>query len=76
MRTRGMVIQPALKDLVAKTGISKGYASDILSGRQKPSRRAAIHIYRCTGWRHELIAELTEEQMTALETVDPYQVAA
>jgi transcriptional regulator with XRE-family HTH domain len=76
MRTRGMVTQPALKDLVALTGISKGYASDILTGSRKPSRRVAIHIYRRTGWRHELIAGLTPEQIDALEAVDPFQVAA
>jgi transcriptional regulator with XRE-family HTH domain len=75
MRTRGM-IKPSVKQVVDATGISKGYASDILSGRQQPSRRAAIHIYRHTRWKHELIAELTEEQIDALETVDPWKVAA
>lgn len=76
MRTQGMAEKPSLKELMAATGISKGYAHDILSGRQQPSRRAAIHIYRQTGWRHALIAELTEEQIDALEAVDPWVAAA
>jgi len=68
--------KPSLKDVTDATGLSKGYAWDILNDRQQPSRRAAIHIYRKTGWRHSLIADLTEEQIDALEAVDPWVAAA
>lgn len=72
MRTKGMVDKPALKQLVAATGLSKGYAHDILSGRQQPSMRAAVHVYLRTGWKHDKIAVLTPEQIEALATVDPW----
>jgi hypothetical protein len=29
-------------------------------------------IFRKTGWRHSSIAELTEEQMAMIETLDPW----
>ncbi|PTQ64492.1 Meiotically Up-regulated Gene 113 (MUG113) protein [Sphingomonas sp. PP-CE-3G-477] len=61
-----------VKDLVEAVGISPSYASMILSGKQKPSRPLAIHIFRVMGWRHDSIANLTEEHMELLERVEPY----
>lgn len=65
---------PLISDL-RETGISQSYASMILSGARQPSRPLAIHIFRKTGWKHPLIADLTEEQMDVLEAVDPWKPA-
>lgn len=64
--------KPSFKELVDAAGISKGYASDILNGKQPPSRALAIHIFRTTGWRHPVIAELTDAQITMLAEIDPW----
>ena len=40
---------------------------------RKPSRPLAIHIFRRTGWRHELIANLSDEDMETLERLEPFQ---
>lgn len=61
-----------VKDLCEAVGISRSYGSMILSGRQKPSRPLAIHILRTTGWRHPVIAELSDAQIDTLEAVDPW----
>lgn len=53
-------------------GISQPYASLILKGERKPARPLAIHIFRRTGWKHESIADLTEEQIEFLEQLEPY----
>lgn len=64
---------PTTQELADKAGISKGYASDILNGKRPTlGRPIAIHIYRTTGWRHPVIADLTEEQMAVFEQVDPW----
>ncbi|WP_375272074.1 GIY-YIG nuclease family protein [Sphingomonas sp.] len=65
-----------VKDLCAAVPISKAYASMILSGRQIPSRSLAIHIFRKTGWRHPLIADLSDEQIATLETIEPWTARA
>lgn len=62
----------ALKDAA---GISQSYASMILSGTRRPSRALAIHIFRKTGWRHDLLDGLTDEQIAVLEEVEPYTPA-
>jgi len=62
--------------LAKSAGISAGYAHDILSGKRSPSRSLAIHIFRQTNWRHSLIADLTDEQIEVLETVDPWPKVA
>ena len=64
--------KPRVKEICEAAGISKGYASDIRSGRQKPSRPLAVHLYRELGWRHPTIAELTEKQMAASEMLEPW----
>lgn len=61
-----------VKDLCDAVGISKSYASMILSGRQKPSRPLAIHIFRAMGWKHPTIADLTDAQIDTLEAVEPW----
>lgn len=68
--------KPTFTELVEATGISRGYASDILAGKQPPSRALAIYIYRKTGWRHSLIDGLTDEQLDLLESVEPWKAAA
>lgn len=58
--------------LAKDADISVPYASQILSGARQPSRPLAIHIYRQTGWRHALIADLTDEQLAMLESIEPW----
>lgn len=69
--------KPSIKDLMAAAGISKSYACEILGTEntdpKAPSRPLAIRIYRELGWRHDSIADLTDEQMTVLEELDPWQ---
>lgn len=63
-------------ELAEAAGISKSYASEILSGSRQPSRSLAIHIMRKTGWRHSLLDCLSDEQIDLLEAVDPWRSAA
>jgi transcriptional regulator with XRE-family HTH domain len=61
-------------ELATKAGISASYASEILSGkREKIPRPLAIHIMRTTGWRHSVIADLTDDQIATLEAIEPWQ---
>jgi transcriptional regulator with XRE-family HTH domain len=65
--------KPTTSELADKAGISKSYASEILNGKRPTfGRPLLIHIYRTTGWAHPSIADLTEEQMTMLEQIDPW----
>lgn len=66
---------PSPKAIVEATGISPSYASMILSDgehRRIPPRSLAILIFRKTGWKHESIGDLTEQQMRVFEEVDPW----
>lgn len=66
---------PTAKELVDAVGISFSYASKILldgEHRRVPPRPLAILIYRKTGWRHETIDGLTEDQMRVFEQVEPW----
>lgn len=69
--------KPTVTALAEAAGISKSYACEILGTEnnppRSPARSLAIHIYRTTGWRHESIADLTDDQMSVLEVVDPWQ---
>lgn len=67
--------KPSPKELREATGISQSYASMIASGDRAPSRPLAIHIFRCTGWKHSLIADLTDEQIDVLESIEPWAAA-
>lgn len=60
-------------EFAATIGLSVPYASQILSGKRIPSRPLAIHIFRKTGWRHELIADLSDDDLAMLERIEPYQ---
>ena len=63
---------PQTADLSSAAGISLSYASEIANGKRQPSRPLAIHIFRKTGWRHDILADLTDEQMTMLEQIEPW----
>lgn len=63
-------------ELADKAGISKSYASEILSGARDPSRPLAIHIFRKAGWKHPLIADLTDAHLEMLEEIEPWTRAA
>lgn len=67
---------PTISELRAATGISQSYASMILNNSRSPSRALAIKIFRETGWRHEILAGLTEEQIDTLEAIEPWGAAA
>ncbi len=64
--------KPRVTDLAAAVGISKTYASDILAGKQAPSRPLAIRMLRKTGWRAAVLDGLTDPQIDLLETVEPW----
>lgn len=64
--------KPRVKDLVEAAGISKTYASDIRSDKQRPSRPLAIRIFRQTGWRHDCLSGLSDEQIEMLEAIEPW----
>jgi transcriptional regulator with XRE-family HTH domain len=64
--------KPRVKDVASVVGISTTYASDILSGKQRPSRAVAIRILRCTGWRHDCLAGLSDTEIDVLERVQPW----
>lgn len=69
----GMSTIPGTQELADAAGISKSYASEILSGKRPTlGRPLAIHIFRTTGWRHPSIEHLTEDQMKVFEQVDPW----
>lgn len=54
-------------ELSARAGISKGYASDLLAGKEKPSQRTALSIFRATGIRLGPVATLNDEEIAVLE---------
>lgn len=69
---------PSPKELSEAVGISSSYASMILSDSDDttksrvPPRSLAILIFRKTDWKHPSIADLTEEQMTVFEQIEPW----
>lgn len=71
-----MTNAPLYSELAKQAGISRSYASEIVKGVRQPSRSLAIHILRKTGWRHDLLASLSDEQIDLLEAVDPWGRAA
>lgn len=70
--------KPSPKDLSEAADISQSYASMILSEdadpakSRTPRRSLAIFIFRRFGWKHPLIADLTDEQIDVLEQVEPW----
>lgn len=71
-----MLTPPSYTDLAQATGISRSYAFEIVGSKRRPSRALAIHILRKTGWRHDVLAGLTDEQIDVLEAVEPWGRAA
>ena len=64
--------KPSIAELRVQAGISQSYASMILAGSRIPPRPLAIHIFRQTGWKPSAIADLTDEQISTLEAIDPW----
>ena len=64
-----MTDKPTISDLRAAVGISQSYASMILSGDRQPSLPLAIRMFRETGWRHGVLAPLSETEIDVLERV-------
>jgi transcriptional regulator with XRE-family HTH domain len=58
---------PNIPMLRAATGISKSYASEILSGKRQPAPSLAIKIYRETGHKFPPIVDLPDDKIDALE---------
>jgi len=63
---------PKTAELADATGISLSYASEIVNSKRMPSRPLAIHIYRKTGWRHDVLEGLTETDIATLERIEPW----
>lgn len=63
---------PKYDELAKIVGISPSYAHEILNERRNPSRPLAIHIFRQTGWRHKVLAGLSDQQITVLEGIEPW----
>lgn len=61
--------KPTIRQLMQSAPVSKGWASAILSG-EAPSRALAVHIYRQTGWKAAGLAELSEEEIEAVEKAE------
>lgn len=64
--------KPSTGELAKAAGISKSYASEILTGVRDPSRPLAIHLFRSSGWKHRVIADLSVEQIDVLESIEPW----
>ncbi len=64
--------KPSPKELREATGISQSYASMIANEKREPPRSLAIHIFRRTGWRPSVIADLSDEQIAVLEQIEPW----
>lgn len=62
-------------DLAAKLDVNQATVSRLENG-VAPSRPLAIHIFRKTGWKHDAITDLTDEQIAVLETVEPWKPLA
>lgn len=53
--------------LQVRAGVSKGYASDLLSGKKKPSPATALRIFNLTGVKLGPIADLSDDEIAVLE---------
>lgn len=71
-----METKPTQRELMDKVGISQPYASLILAGKRQPPKPLAVHIYRVTGWRHEVLADIAETDLAIIERIDPWQPQA
>jgi transcriptional regulator with XRE-family HTH domain len=62
--------------LAEAAGISLPYASQILGGKRTPPRSLAIHIFRASGWKHSMLADLGDDDISTLERLDPWSPPA
>lgn len=65
--------KPTIRQLMDAVPISKAWASVILSEDMQaapPSRALAVHIYRQTGWKPPVIADLSNEEIDAVEKAE------
>jgi plasmid maintenance system antidote protein VapI len=66
----GMEQTPTTAQIASAMAISKGHASGIVTNNRPPSRALAIQIYRKIGWKASPIANLTDEEIDALEQIE------
>ena len=65
-----MTDKPSTSEVASLAGISAGYASDMLNGKRPLPRALALHIFQKTGWKHDSVSNLTDQQIAVLETVE------
>lgn len=58
--------RPRVAKVMELTGLSKSYASMIMSGARKPSWAAAIIVYEKTGWKHPMLAALSDNDIEVM----------
>jgi len=69
VRKERRLTQAEMADLL---GVEQSTISRLERGQlSAPSRRLAIRIMRQTGWRHPVIADLSDEQIATLEAIEP-----
>jgi transcriptional regulator with XRE-family HTH domain len=64
-----------VKDLHGELGVSKGHASEILSGEAAPSQKLALRIYRRFGVKLGPIAHLSGRDIDTLERLSAKKVS-
>jgi plasmid maintenance system antidote protein VapI len=64
------VVRMSPTELSAAAGISVPFASQILSGKRKPSRPMAVQIFRRTGQKFGPLSNLTDREIDQLERLD------
>jgi hypothetical protein len=67
-----MAKTPTIKTLTEEVGISRSYASMILSQERTPPKSLAIAIFRKTGWRHPAIRKMATDDMAVFEKHEPW----
>lgn len=65
-----MADKPSTSDFATAAGISKSYASEILSGVRVPSRSLAITIFLRTGMKFGPISSLADEDIHTLVRIE------
>lgn len=65
--------KPTQTEMQERLGISQGYASLLLRNERAPAKGLAVRIFREFGWRHPVIANLTDEQIDLLESMEPWE---
>lgn len=68
--------KPSLRKLMDAVSLSKSYAHVILqdgaNGVQTPPLNLAALIYRETGWRHSLVAEMSHDALIEIAEKQPW----